>query len=153
MKKLTPTIILLLALTAMHGAAAGEIYMWTDADGNTQYGDRPAEGSVRLTAIESRSTDGGSVNAGIQARLDRQEVAEEEKEARRAQEASEQELRAKAEERAGQCKTYRATLERLITARRLYRDLGDGEREYLAEDETTAARAKVQGQVEEYCSS
>ena len=153
MKKLTPILILFLALAAMHGAAAGEIYMWTDADGNTQYGDRPAEGSVRLTAIESHGTDNGRVSANTQARLDRQEVAEEEKTARRAQEASEQELRAQAEERAGQCKTYRGRLEKLITSRRLYRDLGNGEREYLAEEEMTAARAKVQSQVEEYCSS
>ena len=153
MKKFTPTLILLLALTAMHGAVAGEIYMWTDEDGNAQYVDRPAEGSVRLTAIESHGTDSGSVNANIQARLDRQEAAEEKKVARRAQEASEQELRAQAEERAGQCKTYRGRLEKLITSRRLYLDKGNGEREYLAEDEMTAARAKAQSQVEEYCSS
>jgi hypothetical protein len=153
MKKFIPTLILLLALTVMHCATAGEIYMWTDEDGNTQYVDRPAEGAVRLTTIESHGTDNDRVSANTQTRLDRQEVAEEEKVARRAQEASEQELRAKAEKRAGQCNTYRGRLEKLITSRRLYRDLGNGEREWLAEDEMTAARAKVQSQVEEYCSS
>lgn len=153
MKKLTPIFILFLALAATHGAAAGEIYMWTDADGNTQYGDRPVEGSVRMTAIESSGTDNNQVNAGTQARLDRQEAAEEEKVARLAQEASEAELRAEAEKRAGQCDTYRGRLEKLITSRRLYREDDNGERVYLAEDEMTAARAKVQSQVEEYCSS
>lgn len=153
MNKATIILVLMLGFAAATSVAASEIYKWTDEDGNTQYGDRPAEGAERLTAIESRQTNNGHVRALTQARLDRKATAAEKAVAAAAEEQSEEELRAEAQERAGQCKTYRGRLESLITSRRMYREDENGERVYLADDEMVAARAKVQSQVEEYCSS
>ncbi len=152
MKKATAALVLILGFAATIGATAGEIYKWTDADGNTQYGDRPTEDAVRMTAIESRSTDNSRVQANTQARLEKQ-AERAEAAANEAKEPTPEELRAEKKQRADQCQTYRGQLEKLITSRRLYRENKDGEREYLGEDEMRTARAAAQSKVEEYCSS
>lgn len=148
----TTALILTLTLIAASSAAAGEIYMWTDEDGNAHYEDRPSEGAIRLTSIESKSTDNSRVQAMLRARRDNRAAADEAA-ANQPQGPSEEELRAAAKQRAGQCMTFRGRLEKLITSRRLYRQDESGERVYLGDDAMQAARAKVQSQVEEYCSS
>ncbi len=148
----TTALILTLTIIAASCAAAGEIYMWTDKDGNAHYEDRPTEGAIRLTSIESRSTDNTRVQAMLRARRDSRAAADEAA-ANEPQGPSEEELRAAAKQRAGQCMTFRDRLEKLITSRRLYRQDDSGERVYLGDDEMQAARAKAQTQVEEYCSS
>ncbi len=148
----TTALILILTITAASAAAAGEIYMWTDEDGNSHYEDRPVEGAIRLTSIASKSTDSSRVQAMVQARRDSRTAAAEAA-ANEPQGPSKEELRAEAKERAGQCTTSRGRLEKLITSRRLYRQDDNGERVYLGDDEMQAARATVQSQVEEYCSS
>jgi len=147
----TTALVLILAIVAT-SATAGEIYMWTDEEGNSHYEDRPTEGAIRLTSIESKSTDNSRVQAMVQARRDSRTAADDAA-ANEPQGPSAEELRAEAKERAGQCMTFRGRLEKLITSRRLYREDDNGERVYLGDDEMQAARAKVQSQVEEYCSS
>ena len=147
----TTALVLILAIVAT-SATAGEIYMWTDKEGNSHYEDRPTEGAIRLTSIESKSTDNSRVQAMVQARRDSRTAADDAA-ANEPQGPSAEELRAEAKKRAGQCMTFRGRLEKLITSRRLYREDDNGERVYLGDDEMQAARAKVQSQVEEYCSS
>ena len=151
MKKSTSALILILGLTASIGVTAGGIYKWTDADGNTQYGDRPTEGAVRMTAIESRQTDNGQVQANTQALLERK-AEDADAAANEPQGPTPEEQRAAAKEKADKCQTYRGRLEKLITSRRLYRHSADGEREYLDDEQMRSAREKAQNQVEEYCS-
>ena len=153
MKKSTKTLVLMLAIGIAGSAAASEIYQWTDEDGNTQYGDRPSEGAVRVTAIESRPTDQSRVRAAADARRARTADANEVAALVANQGPSEEELRAEARERAEKCTTYRGRLQKLITSRRLYREDENGERVYLGDDEMHSAREKVENQVDEYCSS
>lgn len=148
--------ILLLATFMTGTAATTEIYKWVDADGNIQYGDRPSgsESEVQLQ-IASRPTDPARIQAQTTARLEQQENAREaarEAVANEPQGPSEEELRTEARERAEKCTMYRARLEKFVQSRRLYREDADGERVYLDEAETQAARENVQHQVEEYCS-
>ncbi len=42
MKKLAIVTASMLALVAANAVLAGDIYKWTDEDGNVHYGDRPA---------------------------------------------------------------------------------------------------------------
>ena len=144
--------ILLLASFMMATAAAAEIYKWVDAEGNVQYGDRPsgADSEVQLQ-IASRPTDPERIQAQTTARLEQQASAREAA-AAVPQGPSEEELRAEAAERAEKCTMYRARLEKFVQSRRLYREDANGERVYLDEAETQAARENVQHQVEEYCS-
>ncbi len=157
LKNALKTAGILLLATAMTGsAAAAEIYKWVDADGNVQYGDRPsgADSEVQLQ-IASRPTDPAHIEAQATARLEQQANAREvarEAAANEPQGPSEEELRTEARERAEKCTMYRARLEKFVQSRRLYREDANGERVYLDEAETQAARENVQHQVEEYCS-
>ncbi len=145
-------LALILAVTVTGTASASEIYKWVDEDGGVHYGDRPtgAASEERLT-VRSRPTDPEAVQSQVVARLNEQ-AARAEAQANAPQGPSEEELRAEARERAEKCSTYRQRLEKFTQSRRLYREDENGERVYLDEEQTQAARDRVQNQVEEYCS-
>ncbi len=153
-RKLACALMLAGIVAAAPAATGGEIYKWTDAEGNVHYGDRPTgAGNEERLAISSSPTDPARLQATVQAR---QEARAERDAARTEAEAAqptEEELRAEAEERARKCETYRERLQKFVTSRRLYRHDENGERVYLDEAETEAARARVQEQVQEYCGS
>lgn len=157
MKKLN-LIVCLCCVGLSSAALSSEIYKWTDDDGNVHYGDRPTgvvaeDASFETVAIASRRTDPARVTAGVEARQERDAARAETRmaAAKAAEEAAQQQ--ADAEERAQKCQQYRARLEKFVTSRRLYRVDDAGERSYLDETQMQEARAKVQQQVEEYCSS
>ncbi len=56
-------------------------------------------------------------------------------------------------ERQEKCATYKARLQKFLISGRLFRADENGERVYLDEEETLAARERVQKRVEKYCSS
>ena len=140
------------------GALAAEIYKWVDEDGNVHYGDRPTgegvteQSQIERVAVTSRPTDAEQVQAGIDARLERQSVRADARAAREEEEKEQEALRAEAAERAEKCATYRERLQRFVQSRRLYRVDDSGERTYLDEGQMEEARTRVQQQVEEYCS-
>ena len=156
MRKFT-TIALILG-AALSTAAASEIYKWVDAEGNVHYGDRPtgdgttAQTRIERVAIASRRTSTAQVQSGVQARLDREAERNDARAAAAEAQEEADKLRAEAEDRAEKCTAYRERLERFVTSRRLYRVDDSGERQYLDDSQIEAARAKVQEQVEEYCS-
>ena len=134
--------LIMLAVSSAGTVFAGDIYKWTDEDGNVHYGDRPtAEASEEPLAVSSGITDPPKVEARNEVNAAAIEPAE----------PTPEELRAQAREREEKCATYKAHLQRLLTSRRLYRQDENGERVYLDEDETLTARERVQNQVEEYC--
>lgn len=143
---------LLLTFVASSGAFAQNIYKWTDDDGNVHYGDIPAGTQAETVAISSKPTDPQRVQAQTQARVSAQAKAAEEA-ANAPQGPSPKELKAEADERASKCTQYRQTLQKFVVSRRLYREDENGERVYLDETETQAARDRAEGQVEEYCTS
>jgi uncharacterized protein YaiL (DUF2058 family) len=151
MKKSTTILILMLGFAGAFGATAGEIYMWTDENGNVQYGDRPVEGAVLITNIESKSTDNNRVQATTQARLDKQATAREVTE--EADELAREESLEEAEASAAACESARTRLQNMLKSRRLYRKDANGDRVYLDDNEMNAARAIVTSQVEDHCSS
>ena len=57
------------------------------------------------------------------------------------------------EQRQQLCNTYRERLQKFVESRRLYRVDEAGEREYLDEEQVTAARDDMQAKVQEYCSN
>lgn len=142
----------LIALVAMSGSWASEIYKWTDRDGTVHYTDKPsADGTSERVAIESRSTDRQRVAAFNTARRDARTEARDELEAAAARESTAQEQARLEEERAEQCTLFRERMQRFVQSRRLYREDDDGERVYLSEEEMQTARDDVQAKIEEYC--
>ena len=139
------------ALVTAGTAVAGEIYKWTDAEGNVHYEDRPSGNSViQRVAIASKNTD----NAAVQARIAAQREAratEEQVSSEAPPEMSRQEIRAEQAKRQERCQQYRSRLETMLASQRLYREDDAGERVYLDENEIQAARSRVEEQIKEYC--
>ena len=146
-------ITLMLAMAMAGTAIAGDIYKWTDEEGNVHFGDRPLGEQPERLAIQSKPTDPAKIQAMAQARSQAAAKAAEEAAAAQPEGPSEEELQAQANERAQKCTTYRAQLQKYVTSRRLYREDESGERVYLDEGEMQAAREQVESRVEEYCSS
>jgi len=146
-----PIAIACAALMASGLAVAGEIYKWTDEDGNVHYEDRPVgKTDMEHVDVVSRNTD----NTVVQARVD----ADRERRAAARQVASEappemtkEEIRAEQQERQNKCQQYRDQLQAFLRSQRLYKEDEAGERNYLSEDEIMAARSRVEGQIKEYC--
>lgn len=152
MRYITLTAVLVLSASLASNAAAGEIYKWTDEDGNVNYTDKPMGPSSEHLDITSRATDNAGVQAQTQARLDRQAAAAEEA-AKAPAGPTRDELRAEASERAEKCNMYQERMTRFVQSRHLYREDENGERVYLDESEKSAAEQNVQDQITEYCNS
>ncbi len=130
--------VVMLAVSSAGMAFAGDIYKWTDEDGNIHFGDHPTpEASKEPLAMGSLLTDTSKIqtNAAVIEPVG----------------ATVEELRAQALEREEKCAANKARLRRLLTARRLYRKDANGVSVYLDEDEIFAERERVQNQVMEYC--
>ncbi len=139
-------IVFLIMLTVSSAGMvfAGDIYKWTDEDGNVHFGDRPTgEASEVPLAVGSELTDPSKVSARYETKAAAIEPAG----------PTPEELRAQALEREEKCATSKARLQKFLTSRRLYRQDENGERVYLDENEILVARERVQNQVEEYCDS
>lgn len=143
-----------MALIASGGVMASEIYKWIDEDGNVHYEDRPsgATNAERL-AMSYKRTDGAAVNKRVEAFAEG-EVARQEARAAADVEAQEAEkAEAEAEAMRKRCDTYRAQLETLVQARRIYRQGDDGEREYLDDKQRQEAHTRTEELIAENCSS
>ena len=141
------------ALIASGTTVASEIYEWTDDAGNVHYEDRPTGQAYELRRdVRSARTDNSAVLAQIQARREARAAAKQVA-AEAPQEMSKEEVRAEQQKRQQQCQMYRDRLEQILRSQRLYQEDESGERQYLNEEETMAARTRVEEQIQEYCSS
>ena len=146
-------VALMLAVTVAGPATAGDIFKWTDEDGNVHFGDVPVSAESEKVAIQSRPTNPAHVQAMVQTRADAAAKGAEEQASATPAGPSPEELQAQTDARAEKCSKYRAQLQKYVTSRRLYRQDENGERVYLDEEETQAARERVENQVQDYCSS
>lgn len=152
--RFTAVVLALILTAAACGAAhSSEIYKWVDAEGNVHYGDRPSgvASEERLT-IRSQPTDPARIQQQVQARLDRQAEAAEAAE-NKPPGPTREERAAEAAERKQKCDMYTQRLETFIVKRHLYRELENGERYYLTEEEMQAARDDVRAKIDEFCTS
>lgn len=150
MKYITVISALILAVVASSAAAASEIYKWTDDEGNVHYTDTPMGDPSERLDIHSQDTDTSAVQAQTQARLDRQ-AAKAQELADKPKEPTAAELQAERKSKAEECSAARSRLTVLLQSRRIYREDANGERVYLDESDTQAARDAAQKQVEESC--
>ena len=142
-----------IAVLVAQTSPAGEIYKWTDENGNVHYEDRPSGApSEERVLLTSRPTNPAAVEAQRASVTERRDSLAETRAAAAEMEQAEEQQRAEAREREERCATYRQRLERFVQSRRLYREDENGERVYLNDEEMREARQKVQQQVEEYCS-
>jgi hypothetical protein len=143
----------LAALLASGMAVAGEIYKWTDEDGNVHYEDRPTgNAEVEHLDVVSKNTDNSIVQARLDANRKSREAARQVA-SEAPPEMTKEEIRAEQEKRQAECQKYRDQLQSFLRSQRLYQEDAAGERIYLSEQEVMAARTRVEGQIQEYCGS
>ncbi len=143
-----------LALAASGSVAASEIYKWVDEDGNVHYEDRPSgAASEQLVALSYKRTDGGAVQERVDAFAERQAARDEARAAADAEAQQAADAEAEAEANRQKCENYRAQLQTMLQAARLYREGDDGEREYLDDSQREEARARAEELVAKYCTS
>lgn len=154
MKRAAAACVLSTFCALAHAADDVTVYRWVDDDGVPHYTDRPQDtaGPVERTAIRSRRTDPAELQARVEARADLEEARNTRREqAADAAAESEDRRRETEAQREANCEQARQQLETYETARRLYRPLPGGEREYLDDDEMDAARANARQAVREWC--
>ncbi len=145
------TVATLMTLLVAGPLFAGEIYKWTDAEGNIHFGDKPVGDAPERLAIASRPTDQASVQAQNTARREARATAATEAAEAAAEGPSAEELQSAAVEKDQKCAEYKQKMQTLVQSRRIYNEDENGERVYLDEAQAIAARAKVEEQVSEYC--
>ena len=133
-------------------ALAGDIYRYTDDEGNVAYVDRPSAqpGGERVN-IASSSTDIAALQARAQARTASTETAEDRRQARAEEARVAKAEKAARQEREDRCQIARNRMETLVTSRHLFRQDENGERSYLDAAQIQDARDKVEAQIEETC--
>ena len=142
-----------LTLVVSGSALASDIYKWVDEDGNVHYGDKPIVTTAERVGIESQPTTAASIAAQNEALAASNERRASARATASEDDAATAELQAQAAERQKKCSEYRANLQRMNEARRLYREGDTGERVYLDDAEMQAARQRVEREVNEFCSS
>lgn len=148
-------LLMLSAAAVATGASAfaGEIYKYVDEDGGIHYLDRPTgeSGEERLD-VTYAGTNNASVSAQVKQRQEYMAALDEAREESLSRHEAEEKARAELEQRDARCQEHRSRLESYLQSRRLYQENEAGEREYLDEAQTLAARQKVEELIQENCS-
>ncbi len=145
--RLEPAIILALCLGT--AAGAGEIYRWTDADGNVHFGDRPPDPD-RADKVEVRPPPADPAAARRRLEQERRLLRAFDEE-RRAQERERREAAREAERRRRNCDKAREILKEYREAAYLYDENPDGSRRIFSHEERAAAEREAQEQVARWC--
>ena len=132
-------------------ALSGEIYKWTDADGDVHYGDRPTGTDIERLDMISNSTDNDAIQASVEARHDREAARSEARSKRDEADQAAADAKAEAAQRDVECQESRSRMQTYLQSRRLYKRDDAGERVYLDEDQTMQAHADAQEMIQKYC--
>jgi hypothetical protein len=139
----------------MAGAAEeGAVYLWVDKNGTPHSQDRPPEGaeSAKELSMRYKLTDGQAVAASNKRKTELSDAAQTREKQQAEDKTADQEDKQKvAGEREQGCNSAKEKLQKYETAHRLYKPGPDGQRTYLTDEETDAARADARKAVEEWC--
>ncbi|MEE8236181.1 MAG: DUF4124 domain-containing protein [Gammaproteobacteria bacterium] len=150
------TIIIstLLGLSLLAGSAMAQtIYRSIDDDtGKVSYSDRPKFADEEIE-LRVQPTNRAKVTEQVAANQERYAAAADDRKSAAEEQAMLTEEAGKvAADRRANCDMAKGQAEQYATARRLYRDLPNGERDYLNDKELTQARVDARRQVDEWCS-
>jgi len=143
--------LLLVLLFIGINATAATVYRSVDDKGTVKYTDRPEGNNVERVVVRTQrtsSTPTARPSVAAQRAATSGQAEEGEPEIVAEQGPTEEEVRANKE---NNCRIAKQRLETYVTSRRLYRELPDGERDYLDDDQLTAAREKAATDVQKWC--
>lgn len=135
-------------LLALPIAAQGGVYKWVDADGNVQYGDRPAGAAQEIKTRPAPPPD-----SRAQDRLQRQRrlldsIAND----RQVKQEKAAKLDRDRVERERECQAARNRLERYERAQYLYDKGPNGEHNILSDEQRAAEEQKLREGIKRHCS-
>jgi hypothetical protein len=140
---------------ALLGAVANgaEIYRSTDANGVPTFSDRPNENSVAVYVAAPRPGRAGNTVTARPAAppANTAAAAPGTQQAAAAGERVQQTPAERAAERVKKCGVARERAEKYTVSHRLYRDAGNGQREYLTDGEIDEAKARAAADVATWC--
>jgi len=137
---------LLLVLPA--GIVAADIYRSVDEQGNVVYSDRPSEDAVVVAVSSSRSRTEPQARGAAGTPDERSGQADSALVAEIPREPTPAEI---ASDRAQNCQYARQMLQTYSQSRRLFKTDAEGQRQYLSDDELSAARARAESNVAAWC--
>jgi hypothetical protein len=145
---------MIFAQSFVSDVAAQTVYKTTDELGNVAYTDRPTS-DMLVEAVEDlniRYTSSVAMAEQNAAAAKQRQADNTARGIRRANEKEDAVTNAAAnEKRAANCKLAQSRLSKYTDARRLYRSLPDGEREWLSDGEIDSERSKAAISVDEWC--
>jgi Domain of unknown function (DUF4124) len=153
-------VLLLASVSAI--AMADTVYKWLDGSGQVHYTDLPPrQGDAKILGVyqqeagtveEDDSDNGNYAQEGgddSNAQDSTQARTAEPPPSKAAIKAAENDA---AKAKVEQCKKAQDTYQRYLNSRRLFREMPDGKRQYLTDQELTDARARAKQAVDDYCS-
>lgn len=143
----------ILTLGIMSNASGAIIYKWVDDESVTHFSEIPPIGvDAERTTVRTRHTNRQALQARIDSTSARNAAVGTRKQQEKEQAAEEQTAAEKDKQiRAENCARAKTRLSTYSTARRLYRPLENGEREYLTDDELDDERAGAEQLVSDWC--
>lgn len=143
------TIAISVALALASLAAQADVYRWVDATGEEHYSDRPVEGAELIRTTTPRPPGATSTPPRVATATPAATPADAEARATRAaQREVEKDLAAQREKA---CAEAKARYEKSLQARRIYRTLENGEREYLPDAEADKVRVANRAAMDAAC--
>lgn len=139
-------VLLCAALLAWSSLASAVVYKWVDAQGKTQYGDRPPDG-VHAEIVELLGTHPSAHAA--QPAADR--AAASPAPAPQNTQAKKEVSADVAEAHQKQCAEAQDRYKKLIEGRHIYKTGENGERVYLTSDEIDAERLDAKKEIDDVC--
>jgi hypothetical protein len=133
---------------AASGARAEDIWKWVDPQGHAQYSDHWTPGAVLIKSDHPREND-AVPPSDDQAQLDATNRRIDDDLSREAAQRAVQKDQATA--RQTQCKQAKDHYQKVIEARRIYREDKNGDRTFLTDDEADKARVQARMDVQNAC--
>lgn len=145
-----PLVLAALAFVLVPFCAQADVYRWTDPSGEVHYSDRPVEGAVLVKTANPRPPSPGDSAAPsrVAATPYVAPPTSPEQVTREAEQAVAQDLAAR---RARECTEAKARYEKSLQARRIFRTLENGEREYLTDAEADQVRVTNRATMDAAC--
>lgn len=139
-----PAVVISLALALAPLAAQADVYRWVDANGQEHYSDQPVEGAELIRTTNPRPQVPSSTPPRTAAATSPAEPAP-------TGDATRAVAKDLAAQRAKDCTEAKARYEKSLQARRIFRTLENGEREYLSDAEADKVRVSNRAAVDTAC--
>ena len=145
-------VLMAVVFLAAGGAAAENIYRWTDDSGQVHYGSRPGADNAREVMVDESPAAGTPAPASGQQRRERQqrllESFERDRELKREQAQRQVKEQAKISKA---CRDLQSNWRWLNHSGPIYLRAEDGAREYLDETARQKQKTKLRQQLDRYC--